>query len=63
MHPHLYWIPVLVIAGAIFLYIMFKRSRRERPAGRPDATDPSHLERDDDPVRRRAMSKGPNRSP
>ncbi len=59
MHPHLYFIPLIILAGAIFLFIMFRRSRRELPAGRPDATPPQHLDRDNDPARRRAMTEGP----
>ncbi len=59
MHPHFYFVPLIILAGAIFLFIMFRRNRRELPAGRPDTTPPQHLERDDDPARRRAISEGP----
>jgi hypothetical protein len=58
MHPHLYWIPIIIVVGAIFIFYMLRRNRREGVGGRPVATDPKHLDRDDDPVRRRAMSEG-----
>jgi len=65
MHPILLLLcaAVIVIAGAIFVIVMLRRNRREGSAGRPEETDPIHLERDDDPVRRRAMSEGPGHPP
>lgn len=58
MHPHLYYIPLLIVVGAIFIFYMLRRNRREGSGGRPIATDPRHLAHDDDPVRRRATSEG-----
>ncbi|HYP16079.1 MAG TPA: hypothetical protein VEQ65_02620 [Opitutus sp.] len=57
--PHLYWIPLLIVAGAIFLFLMMRWNRRAGVSP-PETTDPKHLERDDDPARRRAMSKRPD---
>ncbi len=59
MHPHLYYIPLIILIGAAFVLYMLRRNRREGSGGRPAATDPRNLHRDDDPARRRAMSEGP----
>lgn len=60
MHPHLYFIPLIILVGAVFLFIMFRRNRRAGTRSHSEATDPRHLKRDDDPARRRALSEGPD---
>lgn len=62
MHPHLYFVPIIIIVGAIFLFVMLRRNRREGSPNRDAPTRPNQLSRDDDPARRRAMSEGPKHS-
>jgi hypothetical protein len=44
MHPHYFFVPLLLLLGVVFLVVMLRRNRgRGSIGGRPDITEPPEL--------------------